>query len=176
VILATAGAVIYFLPAAFGVDQRLGLAAALAGITANAAAAILGRDVNRSGRWPPLIVTAVSMLAGSVLLLGLGLAVEGLPDLDGRAWRIIGWLAIVNTALAFTLWNQTQRVLTAVESSVINGTMLIWIPILAAAFLGETLTGKELGGLALVAVGTVLVQLRRFPRRSTPRAEGDVPP
>jgi drug/metabolite transporter (DMT)-like permease len=123
-----------------------------------------------------LIVTAVSMLAGSVLLLGLGLAVEGLPDLHGRAWRIIAWLAIVNTALAFTLWNQTQRVLTAVESSVINGTMLIWIPILAVAFLGESLTGKELGGLALVAVGTVLVQLRRFPRRSTPRAEGDVPP
>jgi drug/metabolite transporter (DMT)-like permease len=171
VILATAGAVIYFLPASFGVDQRLGLAAALAGITANAAAAILGRDVNRSGRWPPLIV-GVSMLAGSVLLLGVGLAVEGLPDYRRSAWRIIVWLAIFSTALAFTLWNQTARS-DGRRSSVINGTMLIWIPILAAAFL-ETLTNKELGGLALVAVGTVLVQLRRFPRRPAPKTEGNV--
>jgi drug/metabolite transporter (DMT)-like permease len=47
------------------------------------------------------------------------------------------------------------------ESSIINGTMLIWIPILAVIFLGERITEKELIGLALAGIGTLLVQLRR---------------
>src|SRR3972149_6770090 len=87
VFVATAGAVIYFLPARVGLDQRFGLLAALVGITGNAGAAVLGRDVNRSGRTPPVVVTAVSMLVGAALLVGAGLALEEppTPDLGGRA-------------------------------------------------------------------------------------------
>lgn len=170
VIVATLGALIYFLPARFALDQRFGLLAALVGVTVNAGAAVLGRDVNRSGRTPPVVVTAVSMLVGAALLLGAGLALEEPPTLDLRGWSIILWLAVVNTALAFTLWNSTLRVLTAVESSIINGTMLIWIPILAAAFLGEQLTLKQAAGLLLVAGGTLLVQLRGRPRAGRPQA------
>jgi drug/metabolite transporter (DMT)-like permease len=165
--VATAGALVYFLPAQLVLDQRYGLLAAVAGVLANGSAVILGRDVNRSARWSPLVVTAVSMAAGAVILLGAGVVREGLPPLDARTWAIILWLAVVNTAVAFTLWNRTLRVLTAVESSVINGTMLIWIPILAAFFLGEYMTGKELAGLALAAVGTLLVQIRG-PRTARP--------
>ena len=170
VFVAAAGALIYFLPAQFGLDQRFGLLAALVGVAVNAAAAVLGRDVNRSGSTPPVVVTAISMLVGAVMLLGAGLALEAPPTLDLRGWSIILWLAIVNTALAFTLWNGTLRVLTAVESSVINGTMLIWIPILAAVFLGEHLSLKELVGLLLVAGGTLLVQLRGRPRAGRTQA------
>jgi drug/metabolite transporter (DMT)-like permease len=98
---------------------------------------------------------------GSVILLGSGILLQGLPPLDLQSWLIILWLAVVNTAFAFTLWNHTLRVLTATESSIINGTMLIWIPILAVLFLGETITEKELLGLILAGLGTLLVQLRR---------------
>ena len=162
VFVATAGALIYLLPARLGLDQRLGLLAALVGVVVNAGSAVLGRDVNRSGSTPPVVVTAISMMVGAVMLLGAGLALEAPPTLDLRGWSIILWLAVVNTALAFTLWNGTLRVLTAVESSVINGTMLIWIPVLAAVFLGEHLSGKELAGLALVGLGSLLVQLKRI--------------
>jgi len=165
VLVATSGALIYFLPAELGMGERRGLLAALVGVTANAAAVILGRDVNRTGRWTPAVVTAISMSVGAAVLLGAGLALEGLPSLDLRGWSILLWLAVVNTALAFTLWNRTLRVLTAVESSVINGTMLIWVTLLAAMFLGERLGGKELAGLILVATGTLLVQLRALPWR-----------
>lgn len=51
--------------------------------------------------------------------------------------------------------------LTATESSIINGTMLIWIPILAILFLGETITPKEIVGLVITGVGTLLIQLRK---------------
>jgi len=47
------------------------------------------------------------------------------PVLSLKGWGIIVWLALVNTAFAFTLWNRTLQVLSAVESSIINNTMLI---------------------------------------------------
>jgi drug/metabolite transporter (DMT)-like permease len=74
---------------------------------------------------------------------------------------VITWLAIVNTAFAFTLWNHTLRTLSAVESSVINNTMLIQVAILAWLFLGERLNRQELLGLALAGIGAFVVQLRR---------------
>lgn len=38
--------------------------------------------------------------------------------------------------------------------------MMIWIPILAVLFLDETVATKELLGLIVVGVGTLIVQLR----------------
>jgi drug/metabolite transporter (DMT)-like permease len=75
----------------------------------------------------------------------------------------VAWLAVVNTAFAFVLWNHTLRRLTAVESSVANNTMLVQISILAWVFLGENLSAREILGLVLAALGTLLVQLRRPP-------------
>jgi drug/metabolite transporter (DMT)-like permease len=175
VVIATIGGLLFFLPARFALDQRFGLLAALVGVTVNAGAAILGRDINRSGRTPPVVVTAISMSVGAALLLGAGLALEAPPALDLRGWAIILWLAVVNTALAFTLWNRTLRVLTAVESSIINGTMLIWIPILAAIFLGEAMTLKEVAALTLVGFGALLVQLKTIRARTLPPASSSPP-
>ncbi|HEX5839994.1 MAG TPA: EamA family transporter, partial [Anaerolineales bacterium] len=68
----------------------------------------------------------------------------------------------VNTAFAFTLWNHTLRTLTAMESGIINGTMLIWVAIFAVLFLGETISGKEAVGLIAASLGTIIVQVRRI--------------
>ena len=127
---------------------------------ANAGAAVLGRSVNRGGQISPLVVTVISMGVGSVILLGSGLYFQGLPQLSPAAWGTIVWLAVVNTALAFLLWNKTLQVLTAVESSIINNTMLIQIAVLAWIFLGEQITIYGLVGLALAALGIFLVNLR----------------
>ncbi|PJC57684.1 MAG: EamA family transporter, partial [Ignavibacteria bacterium CG_4_9_14_0_2_um_filter_37_13] len=51
--------------------------------------------------------------------------------------------------------------LTAIESSIINGTMLIQIALLAWYFLGETITIQEGIGMAIAVVGAVLVQMRK---------------
>ena len=68
---------------------------------------------------------------------------------------------MVNTALAFTLWNATLRRLSATESSIINSTMLVQIAVLAWVFLGERITWKEGIGMALAGLGALLVQMRR---------------
>jgi len=161
VALALGGAAIYFMPA--GVLHGPGIGFVLAGLTlcANAGASLLGRLVNRSRLASPLIVTAVGMGVGSACLLGVGLGTHGIPVLTWRSWGLIAWLAVVNTALAFTLWNVSLRTLSAVESSMVNNTMLIQIAILAWVFLGERPGGIEIIGLVSVTAGTVLVQLRR---------------
>lgn len=161
IMLAVLGAVIYFYPVSILQNQMIGVIVACVGILANAISSILGRDINRSERQNPLVVTVISMGAGSFLLLVAGFAVEETPVLNLKSWGILLWLALVNTAFAFTLWNHTLRTLTAMESSIINGTMLIWIPIFAIVFLGETITGREISGLIVTGLGTLIVQLRK---------------
>lgn len=167
-----AGALIYFYPVAFPEREAFGILVAAGGVFANAGSSLLGRWINRDGDLSPLTVTVVSMGVGAAALLAGGAAVQGIPPLSPTHWAIIGWLAVVNTAFAFTLWNLTLRTLPAMESSLINNTMLIQIAVLAWLFLGETLTLQEAVGLALAGLGVLIVQLRRRPEaRRAPQPE-----
>lgn len=155
-----AGVALFFFPFDFPPGAAVGYLVAAVHILATSLSSILGREVNRRHTVSPLTVTTVSMGIGATLLLGLGLAVEPAPRLDLRSGLLVLWLAVVNTALAFTLWNKTLRTLTATESSVINNTMLIQIAVLAWVFLGEALAPLQIIGLLVVAAGALLVQLQ----------------
>jgi drug/metabolite transporter (DMT)-like permease len=137
-----------------------GLIAASVALGANTTASLFGRAVNRSQHTMPLVTTSVSMAVGAVLLLGTGLALDGFVPLSLRAVVIIGWLAVVNTALAFTLWNLSLRHLGAGESAVINNTMLLQIAVLGWVFLDEVPTALQWLGLIVVSAGIALAQLR----------------
>jgi drug/metabolite transporter (DMT)-like permease len=155
------GVLIYFYPWSVPAGQSVGLIIVIVGVIANAISSVLGRYVNRAGEISPLIVTIVSMGVGGGVLLLTGLLTQGMPRLSIANWAIIAWLAIVNTAFAFTLWNHTLRTLSAVESSIINNTMLIQIPILAFIFLGEDLTWQRIVGMVVAGIGTLIVQLHQ---------------
>lgn len=155
------GATLFFYPLAIPTGHTIGFTAVIIGVMTNAFSSILGREVNRSGLIPPLAVTVVSMGVGAVVLLTSGLALQGIPRLSLIHWGIILWLAVVNTAFAFTLWNHTLRTLPAMESTVINNTMLIQIAILAWLFLGEALSRQEIAGMVIAGMGALLVQLRK---------------
>jgi drug/metabolite transporter (DMT)-like permease len=161
VLLNVVGVVIYFYPVSIPVGQAVGLIVVTLGTLANAASSILGRHVNRAGDVPPLTVTVVSMGIGAGALLVTGVLTQGLPPLSPIHWAIVGWLAVVNTAFAFTLWNHTLRTLSATQSSIINSTMLVQIAVLAWLFLGERLTWQEGIGMVLAGIGAMIVQLRR---------------
>jgi drug/metabolite transporter (DMT)-like permease len=161
--LSVLGSLIFFYPADFPSSQLLGLSVVVIGVFANAGSSVLGRYINHRENLPALQVTTVSMGIGGALLLLSGGLFQGLPRLEFTHWLIIAWLAVVNTAFAFTLWNHTLRTLAAMESSIINSTMLIQIALLAWIFLGEGLSPQEWSGMFLAALGTLLVQLR--PRR-----------
>jgi drug/metabolite transporter (DMT)-like permease len=161
VLLNIVGNVIYFYPVSFPASQVVGLIVVIVGVLANAISSILGRRINREGELPPLAVTVVSMGIGAIVLLAAGAFIQGFPRLNPTHWAIIGWLAVVNTAIAFTLWNHTLRTLGAMQSSIINSTMLVQIAILAWLFLGEQFTWQEGIGMALAGFGALIVQLRR---------------
>ncbi|MCB9461265.1 MAG: DMT family transporter [Anaerolineaceae bacterium] len=154
------GIMLYFYPIAFSPEQWLGLGISLFQVFSNAIAAVLGRYINRNASISALLITVISMGVGASTLLISGLVLQGMPMLNLQSWLIIVWLALVNTAFAFTLWNHTLRTLTAVESSLINSTMLIQIGILAWIFLGDSLSLQEIIGMAIAAVGIILVQLK----------------
>ena len=160
--LLTLGALLYFGPFVPEPGAGVGLAAAGICVAAAGLSSHLGRSLARDATLPlggAVGLTAVSMAVGAVALLAVSVAVEGWPRPDLAGWLVIGWLAVVNTAFAFTLWNHTLRTLTAVESSVVNNTMTIQIAVLAIVFLGERLGPLQLVGLLLAALGAAAVQL-----------------
>jgi drug/metabolite transporter (DMT)-like permease len=155
------GALLYF--GAIQSVSVIGLWVAALALLSNTASAILGRAVNKTASISPLLVTTISMGIGAICLLVIGRATEPMPSLNLSDIAIIVWLAAVNTAFAFTLWNHTLRTLTAAQSGVINNTMLIQIAILAWIFLGENLGLIQIAGLAIAAFGAILVHVT--PRR-----------
>ena len=159
-VLFIVGILTYFFPISLSESQGLGLIVMTVGVLANSSSSVLGRDINRSGKVNPLVVTVISMGIGSIVLLAAGIIVQGLPPISTQNLLYLLWLAVINTALAFVIWNYTLRTLTAMESSIINGTMLIQIAILAWIFLGEGITLQEIIGMAVAAVGAVFVQMK----------------
>lgn len=155
------GVAVFFLPLNMRAAPVIGLLVAFGGVISNAASSLLGRRVNRLANSSPLIITFTSMGIGSLALLLIGVLFQGFGELDLGSWLLIAWLAVVNTAFAFTLWNHTLRTLSAVESSVINSLMMPQIAILAYVFLGEALNGKEILGLVLVSLGVIIVQIKK---------------
>jgi len=161
VALSVVGGVIFFYPLNLPGGQTFGILVATIGMLANAGSAVLGRYVNSRLKIPPLHVTVVSMGIGALVLLLAGGFLQGFPKLEFKYWAILVWLALINTAFAFTLWNYTLRTLSATDSSVINNTMLIQIALMAWVFLGEELSLQQWAGMLVAGVGAVLVQLRR---------------
>jgi drug/metabolite transporter (DMT)-like permease len=155
------GVLIYLYPVDFPVEVVIGLLIGITSTLANAGSSILGRYANSETPASPFTVTLLSMGFGAPLLLGAGIILEELPPIPVKGWAIILWMAVVNTALAFTLWNITLHTLSATESSVINNTMLVQIAVLAWIFLGEVISLKEGIGLLVAAAGILIVQVWR---------------
>lgn len=154
------GIIIYFYQVDLG-NNLPGLILAVFGVCINAIAAVFGRSINAKRDIDPMVITVVITGFGSIFLLLGGIAIQGMPILNIQSWLIVGWLAAINTALAFTLWNTALRELKAVEANTINNTMLIQIALLAAVFLNESLSLHQWLAIAVVAIGVWLVQLRK---------------
>lgn len=130
----------------------------------NTAGALLSRRINRGGRMNAFIVSTVSIGVGGIIMLVAGLVFYGMPVIQWEGSGLLVWLAVVNTAVAFPLWNYSLQTLTAMESNIISNTMLIYVAVLAYLFIGEGLTPQQVLGLVLTAVGAVLVQIQK-PKR-----------
>lgn len=159
------GVAVYFFPIVTMPTSSLGVGLALLTMSANSTAAVMGRSLNRKQRIDPMVVTGISMGVGAAVLLGVGLALHGIPRFEPRVWLLLFLIGGLNTALAFWLWNRTQQVLTAMESSVINNAMLIHISVFSWIFLGQSLSLLGIIGLLISIAGVLLVSWKPASRK-----------
>lgn len=154
------GVCVYFLPIEISGKEILGIGVMILGTIFNSISVVLGRTINKRGHISPILVTVISMGIGSFLMLIFGFSFFTINSISFTNLLFLLWLAVVNTAFAFTVWNYTLKHLSAIESSIINGTMLVQIAVLALLFLNEPLTFKKVVGMIIVSLGAVLVQLK----------------
>ena len=164
ILLGIIGIVAYFYPKDLGELALFGVLVTVVGLLANSLSAVVGRAINRSRTAPALTITGISMTFGAAILLVWGLVTEGVPALSLTSWIYIIWLSVVNTALAFTLWNKAMQYLRAVDMSLIQSTMMPQIIILSVVFLGEIPTILDWIALSLIAISVLLVQVSQARR------------
>ncbi len=158
-VIALAGSVLFFSPGLSAGDP-LAVTVIVLGVLAFAVFGVLSRDAARTGQVATLPLTAWPLGFGGGLLLLLGLPLEraALPSLAG--WAAVLWLAVVNTALAYVMYNRCLRTLTVLESNVLLSLSPLATAVLAALLLGEQLTALQLIGLLTAILGVLVVQWR----------------
>jgi drug/metabolite transporter (DMT)-like permease len=107
-----------------------------------------------------ITLTTYSMIFGSFLLLGTTVSTGNIVFLSLNSWIIVLWLSVVNTALAFALWNHALKTLRVYEQSILQNTMLIQIAILSFVFLHDPLNLQKILGMIMVFIGVLIVQLK----------------
>lgn len=156
VLVGLVGSALFFAP---GLDagKPLGLLIVAVGLIGNAAFGVLGRDAAKTGV-DTVALTAIPLAVGGAILLPIALTVEGWPHASLCAGVIVLWLAAINTACVFVLYNHALNVLPALRvSAIINCTPLV-TALLAWLFLDERLTLIQITGMIVLIAGVALVQ------------------
>jgi probable blue pigment (indigoidine) exporter len=106
--------------------------------------------------WPPILAAGARLALGGVLLLGL-LVVTGRPLRPRVGPVAVGWLALTQTVLFYgaVFWGIDRD--GAGLPAVLANTDPLFVAVLAAAFLGEHLSGRQWLGLLVGLVGAAVV-------------------
>ena len=154
----TIGGIALYLPRGGGVAWG-GLLLMLGTLVLSTIATTLTRHVARQGATPTLHLTLVSTGAGALVILPVGVLAESAPHFPAAVVGALLWLAVANTAVAFSLWNHALRTLTAFEANVIANTTVFQVGVLAWLFLGEGLTARQILAMCIAFGGVLLAQL-----------------
>ncbi len=159
-VVAMAGSGLFFSPGLSG-GSPLAVMVIFLGVLAFAIFAVLSREAARAGKISTLPLTAVPLGVGGSLLLLVALPLEGAAPPPPEGWAAILWLAVVNTALAYLLYNWCLRTLMALESNVLLSLSPLATALMASLLLGERVTALQVIGLAVTILGVLLVQWKR---------------
>jgi drug/metabolite transporter (DMT)-like permease len=163
-VIALAGGVVFFGTRVPGAET-VPIVVTLAGAACLAVFGVMAREFARDG-----LVDGVT-LAGIPLLFGGGLLMIVVPPTQlpsARVSAILVWLAVVNSALAYLLWNHALRRLQAFEISIVTNLMPMGTGLLAPLLIGESVGPTAWIGIGVALAGVVLVALGS--RRPLPTA------
>jgi len=121
---------------------------------------VMGRNTARARSVDTLSLTAFPLAIGGGLSLLIAIPIEGFPHASIQTWGLIAWLAVVNTSLAYMLYNHSLQILTAFQTNVLLNLAPIGTAVMGWFLLGEQLNLLQFIGIVVVIVGASLVQVR----------------
>lgn len=169
VVVALIGSVLFF-SSGLHVGEPLGLAIVGVGLIGFLFFGILGREVARDQKVDTLTLTAIPLAFGGGLLLLVALPLEGMPAFSVTGWGIVLWLAVINTAVAYILYNHSLQVLTALEMNVMLNLSPLGTALMAWLLLDERLSFIQIIGMVTTIIGVVMVQRENL----TPQIESKI--
>jgi drug/metabolite transporter (DMT)-like permease len=110
---------------------------------------------------PPLILLAGRFLLAGILILGISALRRDAWSLSWRDVGVFAVLGVANNALYLGLGYTGLQTVSAGLGGLIVSANPIFTAMLAAMFLGETLTWRKVGGLLLGIVGVALIVWHR---------------
>ena len=139
-------------------DELLGIFIVSIGLIGFTLFGLLGRAMAKDQQVNTLSLTAIPLAVGGGVLMLIAFLIEGFPTLNLTAWSIIIWLATVNTAFAYILYNHALQVLSALEMNIIFSLLPLGTALFAWFLLDERLNSIQIMGMATVIIGVMLVQ------------------
>jgi drug/metabolite transporter (DMT)-like permease len=152
-VVALAGGVVFFgtrIPGA----ETVPIIVTLLGAICLATFGVMAREFARDGLVDGVTLAAIPLLFGGGLLM---IAVPPARIPSARISAVLVWLAVVNSALAYLVWNHALRRLQAFEISIVANLMPMGTGLLAPLLIGETVGRAAWLGIAVALAGVVLV-------------------
>jgi drug/metabolite transporter (DMT)-like permease len=159
-----AGMVLFFSPGLQS-SEPLGLAIFMLALIGFTLFGLLSRIAVLGRQMDTMTLTAFPLAIGGGLLLAIAMPLEGTPSASLQTWGLLLFLAAVNTALGYVLYNHALQSLQAFEMNVLLSLSPIWTALLGWILLGETLITPQWAGIFVVLVGVLLVQKRTYKNR-----------
>lgn len=159
-VISLAGTALFFIP---GIDAGAGRGLPILGlgILAFGFFGLLGRSLARERQVDSLTLTAMPLAVGGAGLLIAGVCVEGMPRLTTQGVVIVAWLALVNTAIAYLLYNHALQRLTALQMNLLLNLSPFVTAALASVLLAERISPLQLVGMVVATLGVAQAQLGR---------------
>jgi len=104
----------------------------------------------------PVPLTFVRVTLAALVLFSLAAARRSVPDMQSR-WRGFGVVGLVNSALPFVMICFAEQTISASTAGILNATSPFFGAIAAAIWLGDSLTARKIGGMALGLAGVALL-------------------
>jgi drug/metabolite transporter (DMT)-like permease len=158
VVLSLVGSVLFFLPI-WQSSSSAGIIIAVASLLGFTLFTVIGRQLARDQLVDTLTLTAIPLLLGGIFTMGTALIVEGVPVMTLSSWEIAAWLAIVNTAIGYMLYNSSLQTVTAMEMSVVLNLSPLGTAFFAWLLLGEKLFPIQVIATLVVITGVTIVQI-----------------
>lgn len=179
-IFGLAGVVVIVGPEALGlVGADIGAEFAILGAAFSyAVSSVFARRFKRLGV-APVMIAAGQTLASTLVLAPLALIVDrpfALPAPGLGVWAAVLAIAVVGTGLAYILYFAILARSGATNVVLVTVLVPVFAVVVGAAFLAEPFSGRELGGMVLIALGLSVIDGRLWRRSAAGAAPGALPP